>query len=209
MEAVEIMRQQAALKQQRAAQKLEAVAALDAAMRGAHRYLSEFTRELNTLQPNSGASYAFVYAGRLPSVTLTEASVATRTLKVLQKELCAEVHVRFRVKPAEPPKVMLLGDDVARCEKYLKLLGVEFQMRANKDGKDRPVQFVVTSSLPCEINIRGDYEATTVTVELINVRRFGRVTVRLALDNFKEAIDDLARYVLGVDDDFSKLATLA
>ena len=43
----------------------------------------------------------------------------------------------------------------------------------------------------------------------VTMRRFGRVTVRLALDNFKEAIDDLARYVLGVDDDFSKLATLA
>jgi hypothetical protein len=41
------------------------------------------------------------------------------------------------------------------------------------------------------------------------VRRFGRVTVRLATDRFKDAIDDLARYVLGVDDDFEKLAPKA
>ena len=67
------------------------------------------------------------------------------------------------------------------------------------------MQFVVSGPLPCEVNIRADYEAATATVELINVRHFGRVTVRLATATFKEAIDDLARYVLGVDDDFSKL----
>lgn len=34
---------------------------------------------------------------------------------------------------------------------------------------------------------------------------FGRVTVRLATDTFKDAIDDLARHVLGVDEGFRKL----
>jgi hypothetical protein len=37
------------------------------------------------------------------------------------------------------------------------------------------------------------------------VRRFGRFTVRLDTASFKAAIDDVARYVLGVDDDFEKL----
>jgi hypothetical protein len=63
--------------------------------------------------------------------------------------------------------------------------------------------------LPSDVNIRADYEAATATVELINVRRFGRFTVRLATEAFKEAIDDLARYVLGVDEDFQKLIAKA
>jgi hypothetical protein len=109
------------------------------------------------------------------------------------------------VRPAEPPKFMLLGEDVARCEQYLKSMRVEFQQRAREAGQDRPVPFVVTGPLPCDVNVRADYEAATATVELINVRRFGRSTVRLATDQFKESIDDLARYVLGVDDDFQKL----
>ncbi len=100
---------------------------------------------------------------------------------------------------------MLLGEDVGRCEQYLKTLRVEFQLRARNGDKERPVQFVVTGPLPCEVNIRADYEATTVTVELNNVRGFGRFTVRLATDKFKDSIDDLARYVLGVDDEFKKL----
>jgi hypothetical protein len=90
-----------------------------------------------------------------------------------------------------------------------KTLGVEFQLRARNNDRERPVQFVVTGPLPCEVNIRADFEAATATVELINVRRFGRFTVRLATETFRDAVDDLARYVLGVDEDFKKLIAKA
>jgi len=206
MAAVEIMRQQAALKKAQADAKPRAMAALDAAMRAALQYLTEFCKEMNEHEPHAGAPYEFVYVGKVPSVTLSKASVGNRTLKLPEgKELCAQIQVRFFVRPAEPPKFMLLGEDVGRCEQYLRTLGVEFQQRARSNDRERPVQFVVTGPLPCDVNIRADFEALTATVELINVRRFGRFTVRLATETFKDAIDDLARYVLGVDEDFKKL----
>jgi hypothetical protein len=98
---------------------------------------------------------------------------------------------------------MLLGEDVGRCEQYLRSLRVEFQARARGDA-ERPVQFTVTGPLPCDVNLRADFEQASVTVELVNVRRFGRVTVRLPADALKAAVDDLARYVLGVDEDFAQ-----
>jgi hypothetical protein len=165
---------------------------------------------MNEHEPHAGAPYEFVYVGKVPAVTLTKASVGNRTLKLpAGKELCAQIQVRFFVRPAEPPKFMLLGEDVGRCEQYLKTLGVEFQLRARNNDRERPVQFVVTGPLPCEVNIRADFEAATATVELINVRRFGRFTVRLATETFRDAVDDLARYVLGVDEDFKKLIAQA
>lgn len=206
MEAVEIMRQQAAFRKKQEAAKPAAMAALDAAMRAALQYLSEFGREMNEHQPHAGSPYEFIYIGKLTDVTLTQAAVSNRTLNLPQgKDLCAQVQFRYWVRPAEPPRFMLLGEDVGRCEQYLKSLRVEFQQRARPEAKDRPVQFTVSGPLPCDVNIRADYEATTATVELVNVRQFGRVTVRLATEKFREAIDDLARYVLGVDDDFKKL----
>ena len=124
------------------------------------------------------------------------------------QELCAEVHLRFAVRPSEPQKFLLLGEDVARCEQYLRSLEVEFQQRLRGDaGRERPAQFVVPGPLPCTVNIRADFEAASATIELINVRRFGRHTLRLSTERFKDAIDDLARYVLGVDDDFRKLVS--
>jgi len=206
MEAVEIMRQQAAFRKAQAEAKPRAMAALDAAMRAALQYLTEFGKEMQAHQPHAGAPYEFIYVGKLPSVTLTQPVVANRTLKLPgDKELCAQIQFRYWVRPAEPPKFMLLGEDVGRCEQYLKLLGVEFQQRARGTDQERPVQFVVTGALPCDVNIRADYEALTATLELINVRRFGRFTVRLDTASFKAAIDDMARYALGVDDDFEML----
>jgi hypothetical protein len=206
MEAVEILRQQAAFRKAQAEAKPRAMAALDAAMRAALQYLTEFGKEMNAHQPHAGASYEFIYVGKVPAATLTQAVVANRTLQLPEnKELCAQIQFRYWVRPAEAPKFMLLGEDVGRCEQYLKSLRVEFQQRARGDDKERPVQFVVTGPLPCDVNIRADYEALTATLELINVRRFGRFTVRLDTASFKAAIDDVARYVLGVDDDFEKL----
>jgi hypothetical protein len=206
MEAVEILRQQAAFRKAQAEAKPRAMAALDAAMRAALQYLTEFGKEMNAHQPHAGASYEFIYVGKVPAATLTQAVVANRTLQLPEnKELCAQIQFRYWVRPAAAPKFMLLGEDVGRCEQYLKSLRVEFQQRARGDDKERPVQFVVTGPLPCDVNIRADYEALTATLELINVRRFGRFTVRLDTASFKAAIDDVARYVLGVDDDFEKL----
>ena len=42
-------------------------------------------------------------------------------------------------------------------------------------------------------------------VELFKVGRRGRVRCRLDPKTFDEVVDDLARYVLGVDDDFEKV----
>jgi hypothetical protein len=206
MEAVEIMRQQAAFRKAQAEAKPKAMAALDAAMRAALQYLTEFGKEMKAHEPRAGAPYEFIYVGKVPAVTLAQAAVSNRTLQLPEnRELCAQIQLRYWVRPAEPPKFMLLGEDVGRCEQYLKSLRVEFQQRSRDSGKERPVQFVVTGPLPCDINVRADYEALTATLELINVRRFGRFTVRLDTASFRAAIDDVARYALGVDDDFEKL----
>src|SRR5207247_2455117 len=157
--------------------KKRGMAALDSAMRAAHQYLTEFGKEMNAHEPHAGKPYEFIYLGRLASVTLTQATVNSRMFKLAaDKELCAQIRFHYRVRAAEPPKVMLLGEDVGRCEQYLKSLRVAFQVRANTEGKERPTVFVVSGPLPCEVNIRADYEAATASVELINVRRFGRVT---------------------------------
>src|SRR5947208_7909727 len=160
MEAVEIMRQQAALKKEQASAKQRGMAALDSAMRAAHQYLTEFCREMNTHEPHAGKPYEFIYLGRLASVTLTQATVNSRMFKLAaDKELCAQIRFHYRVRAAEPPKVMLLGEDVGRCEQYLKSLRVAFQVRANTEGKERPTLFVVSGPLPCEVNIRAGKQA--------------------------------------------------
>ena len=53
--------------------------------------------------------------------------------------------------------------------------------------------------------IRADYDKSSVEIELVNVRRPGRARCRLESKTLDDVVDDLARYVLGVDDDFGKI----
>ncbi len=163
-------------------------AAIDALMRVAAQYFGEFAKRLSSVKPTSDAPYEFLHIGSLPAVTLGQAELEDREKHVI---------LRYRVTPRTPRKVTLAGEDIAHCKEYLTNLKVEFEAR---DG-----EFTVTGSLPSEINLRADYEAGAVGVELINVRRFGPVEGRIPADRFKEAIEPLARYILGEHDRFGEL----
>ena len=184
------------------------VAALDATMRNAFHYLAELARELNHLTPRAQQPYEFIYLGMLPAVSLAEAFVDNRLRHVQGKEVCEHIFMRFRIKPATPAKVKLLGDDIGRCEEYLKAMKIAFTQRAeakNDFGKVTRAEFTVSGALPCEIALRADYDTQLVQVELTNVRRLGRVQQRFTPEEFHDAVDDLARYLLGVDDAFQGL----
>ena len=65
--------------------------------------------------------------------------------------------------------------------------------------------FTVSAPLPCEVNIRADYDQSSIEIELVNVRHPGRVRCRLQPGQLDAVVDDLARYLLGVDDDFDQV----
>jgi len=44
-----------------------------------------------------------------------------------------------------------------------------------------------------------------VAIELIDARRAGKVVARVSAEELNDVADDLARYVLGADDDFDKV----
>ena len=209
--ALEILRKQSALQPGAAAPTAEGAsrdkqqAALDQAMRAAFQYLAELTKELNSVEPASGRPYEFLYLGRLPAVTLSDAWVDSRPGHIPGRDVCELIQFRYRITPGEPATATLLGDDVERCERYLASLKVAFQMRTlsvNDFGRPNRAVVTVTGTLPCEVEIRGDYDAVAASIQLLNVRRFGRTLCRLPTEQFRASIDDLARYLLGADDEF-------
>ena len=182
---------------------------LDGAMRSALQYLAELVKELNNVHPVAERPYEFIYLGKLPKVSLSEAFVDSRPRTIEGNAVTDHIFMRYRITPTQPARASLLGDDIARCEEYLKLMKVTFTQKViakNDFGKVMRAEVTVTGSLPCEINIRADYDTGKVAIELTNVRRLGRVVYKLRQSAFNEAVDDLARYMLGADDDFEILA---
>jgi hypothetical protein len=191
-----------------AAKKAKADAGLDRSMRAALQYLAEVARELNGVNPTAERPYDYMFLGRLPAVKLSNAFTDLRTRKINEKDHGEHLFFRFRAQPAAPAKATLLGADIARCDQYLRMMNIPFETNteAKSDfGEATRATFTVCAPLPCEVNIRAGYDDSSVEVELLNVRHPGRVRCRLEPKTFDEVVDDLARYILGVDDDFEKV----
>jgi len=210
--ALELLRKQAADQPQRedpALARATLIAALDGAMRSALQYFAQLVRELNKVHPSAAKPYEFIYLGKLPAVSLSQAFVDSRPRSIDAKDVTDHIFMRYRITPSQPARANVLGEDIGRCEQYLKLMKVEFSQRVvtkNDFGKVTRAEITVTGSLPCEIYVRADYDSNTVVIELTNVRRLGRIPYQLAPAVFSRALDDLGRYILGADDDFERIA---
>jgi hypothetical protein len=208
--ALDFLKQKAATqpaKENPAVARARAIAALDQALRAAFQYLAEVVKEMNSITPTAALPYEFLYLGKLPLVSLSEGFVDSRPVHIPGKDVMAHIMMRYRITPSQPARFSLMGEDIVRCIQFLKSNRVEYKAQAearNDFGKVTKALFAVTGSLPCELVIRGDYDHPAVVVELLNVRRGGRQTCRLSSEELDELTDDLARYVLGVDDDFEK-----
>ena len=209
--ALDILKKQAekpSPAQEKAVKKAAADAQLDHSIRLAFQYLAELARDLNVVTPTTGRPYDFFYLGRVPTVVLSEAFTDLRSRKIDTKDYGDWVFFRFRARPSDPATATLLGGDISRFRNYLDALKVPFELKEEaKDDFGQTARAAVTISapLPCEINIRADYDASKLSIELVNVRRPGRSKCTLDPKTFDGVVDDLARYVLGVDDDFDKV----
>ncbi|HEX9433660.1 MAG TPA: serine/threonine-protein kinase [Burkholderiales bacterium] len=208
--ALDALRKQAETKTVRredpAVARAKAVAALDTELRAAYQYLAQVIAEVNSVKPQASGPYDVLYIGRVP-VSLSDGWIDSRPRRIDGRECCDRVYLRYRVNPEPPARVTIFGADIVRCEQLLKSLGADYamQVEARTDfGEPRRATFTVNGKLACELELQADYGALAVGVELVNVRRPGKRSFRIGADRFKDVGDELARYILGVDDEFER-----
>ena len=212
LSALEALRKQAegkAKQEDPAVVRARAIAALDKEMRAVSAYMAQVGGEISQVKPETGLPYEVLFLGKIP-VTLSNAWVDSRPRKVDGLDCCERINIRYQVNPEPPARITLLGDDMSRFEQILKALGADYKANVeqkNDFGQARRTSYVVNGKLMAEIDMVADYTALTVNIELTTVRRHGKRRHRIAADKFKEVGDDLARYVLGVDDDFERFLT--
>lgn len=76
--------------------------------------------------------------------------------------------------------------------------------RATTSRQPRRATFVVTGKVLCEVELEADYDALAVSLGLVNVRRIGRRQCRITAERAADLADELARYLMGVDDDLER-----
>ena len=209
--ALDLLKRQADTQPVRESQEVvraRMTAELDQALRAIDKYLAEVVSQVNSLEPVVDSAYELRFVGRLPKIQLSSGFVDSRPRRIDGKDVCESLSITYKAAPATPASVSLFGDEIARCTEYLKALRMEHQVNVeqkNDFGQARRATVSVGGTIGCAINLRADYENFAVGVELLNVSRLGRREARLAAAQLKTTADDLARYILGADNDFEKL----
>jgi len=209
--ALETLRSRAATRSsadEQARLRAETVARIDAGLRAAYRYFTEFAAELNRVLPTSGHPLEMVYLRQSPDTTLSDAFADYRTHKVADAHVCDYVVLRFKARYAPPPVIDLAGQDIQRCKEYLAGHNVPYELRETKRndfGQVTHATLTLGGLIPCEVTLRADLDAMRVTIDLVNVRRIGRARVSVASDELTDAlVDQLGTYLLGLVSEFSK-----
>jgi len=189
--------------------RAKAIDAMDREMRAAFQYLAQFMSQVNSVHPKASGPYDILYIGRLP-VSLAQGWIDNRIQSIRGREYQNRIILRYQVNPEPAARVTIFGPDIVQCDKLLKSFGADYtmQVEARTDfGEPRRATFILKGKLPCEIELEADYEGLAVRVELVNVRRPGKRKQRIPAARFKDIGDDLARYILGADNDFERLLT--
>jgi len=200
-------RPSAAPKEDPAVTRKKAILALNQAMRDTDKFLAEFMHEVSQRQPECSSPYPFMHLGALPTVILTEGMADSRPRRVGDIDCLAYIVMRYRTSPMPAAKQMLNKDDFAAFEMYLKRLGAVYEIAPaakNDFGQVTKAVFTITGGPKCEITINADYNLLSVDYELDNVRKPGRRKCTVNSVDFGDLADELARYMIGADDDFEK-----
>ena len=186
--------------------RARAIEALNKEMRSVASYIAQVGGEITQVKPEAGQPFDILFLGKVP-VMLADAWVDARPSKVEGLDCMTTINVRYKMNAMTPAKVSLLGDDIGRLEQLLRPLNCDYKMiveQKNDFGQPRRATFVLNGKITCLLEIVADFNNLVVNIELVNVRKYGTRRHRVSADKFKDVGDDLARYILGVDDEFER-----
>ncbi len=209
--ALDMLRKQAAERppaENKAMVRAQANEHIHKNLQAAFQYLAEFSTELNGAAPTTGRPLSFVFLKAPSPVTISDAFCDYRPIKVAGSDVIDHIHLRFKAHYTRPAIIEAVGGEVQRCGEFLKTHRVGFEFREKKKddfGKPTAGTYLLNGSIHCELLLRANYDEPAVNIELMNIGQIGTARVSLEGKAFEhEMADDLARMVLGVDNDFEQ-----
>ncbi len=189
------------------AKKDETAALVDARLREAYRYLSEFTTVLNDAHPVSDGKQGVMFFGDREGMILGEGFTDMRTRDLNGKSRADHVTFKYNVRFPKPVKLEVTGPESQRIQERFKALGIkhEFTAKKNELGQLTHGSFVLDGPFPCQAVLRADYDDPGFMLELVNVRHHGPAKTRLGLDELTDdVLDEFGTWVLGADEAFER-----
>lgn len=123
-----------------------------------------------------------------------------------------EINMYYEIAAAKPLSIEVAPAGVQSAEKALDDAGLQYSLRRVEDhgGAVQKCVITVPPAIPAKVSFHADYVTGIVTVPLVNVDRFDRVTLEFHSQAIEDAVlDDLLKFILGRDASFLRRAPLA
>jgi hypothetical protein len=123
-----------------------------------------------------------------------------------------EINIYYEIAAARPLTIEVAPGGVQMAEKALDDAGMQYTCKRVEDhaGVVRKCVLTVPPAIPAKVGFTVDYQTGIVTVRLVNVDRFDRVSLEFHSQSIEESVlDDLVKFILGRDSSFLRRAPLA
>ena len=187
---------------------MEAVQALNAKMREAHAYLTDFVKEFNAATPAFAGKLSLAFLGNLPAMTLGGGAVDYRTVKINDKEVIDHLSLTYRMTSDEKARVTLNKEEARALKNQLERNELKFEEKevSQMFQKVPRVAIAVDCKLVARVRIRADYNAQVVEFLCQNAASIGAAKFRVAAAKFGEdAIEEFGKRLIGLPNRFAEI----
>ncbi len=191
---------------------VESFQAIDARLRKAFRWLEKAVTYLSGLKPPIDHRFDLGHGLVFESPRFGHGSVGQHEHRIVGFPVLDEINIYYEISASKPVSLEVASGMVDVAEKALDDAGLQYTSRRveSSDGNLRKCSFSVPPVIPARISFRVDYQTGIVTVALVNVDRFDRVTLEFHSNAIDEpTLEDLVKLILGRDSAFLHRAPLA
>jgi hypothetical protein len=191
---------------------VEGFQAIDARMRKAFRWLEKAVTYLSGLKPAVNHQFDLGHGLVFDSPRFARGSVGQHEHRIVGFPVLDEINVYYDIAASKPVSLEVASGMFRAAEKALDDAGLQYTSRRveSADGSVHKCSFTVPPAIPARVSFKIDYQTGVVSVALVNVDRFDRVTLEFHSKDIEEPIlEDLVRLILGKDSAFLHRAPLA
>lgn len=207
------LRQQAQAKQQsenqKSSQRDEILQRIHSALGMTYQYLNDLALQLNILKPPYAKAYAFFGQADFDQLAWQEGRADFRMQEVASdNRLYDQVTLRYRLAGPNQFRLERENPSLEKLRKALFDYNIAFTVDEvrNERGQVERATFV----FPCEIKagllLAGNYQTGKLLLRTRNIERFGIMEYQLLPEAInQDALDELARFILGETNRISQL----
>ncbi|HEX6944892.1 MAG TPA: hypothetical protein VF196_01780 [Casimicrobiaceae bacterium] len=191
---------------------VEGYEAINARLRKAYAWLDKAFSYLDGVKPPIAHRFDVGHGLVFEDTRFGRGYVGQHERRIVGYPVLDEINIYYEIAAAKPLTIEVGAGGVAMAEKALDDAGLQYTCRRIEDqaGVVRKCVITVPPAIPAKVSFTVDYQTGIVTVPLVNVDRFDRVSLEFHSQHIDEGIlEDLLKFILGRDQNFLRRAPLA